>query len=62
MCRLFFNNYIFLCSKGNIQILSESEVAYLKSIMKARTENWERSSTLADIYRHCKFTIRMLTR
>ena len=43
-------------------MLSEHEVSYLKTIMKSRTENWERSSTLADIYRHCKYTIRMLTR
>ena len=49
-------------SKGNIAILSENEVSYLKTIMKSRTENWDRTSTLADIYRHCKYTIRMLTR
>ena len=42
--------------------MTENEVVYLKTILKQRAEKWEDMSTLADIHRHCKFTIRMLTR
>jgi hypothetical protein len=49
-------------SKGNIQMLSENEILYIKTILKRQNENWENKSTLDDIYRHCKFTIRKLTR
>mmetsp|Transcript_35321 Transcript_35321/g.54072 ORF Transcript_35321/g.54072 Transcript_35321/m.54072 type:complete len:313 (-) Transcript_35321:394-1332(-) len=48
--------------KGNIKMLSESEIAYLKAILKQDTENWENKSTVEDLYRHCKFTIRKLTK
>ena len=48
--------------KGGIRMLSENEVAYTKTLLKQEAENWENKSTLADLYRHCKFTIRMLTR
>ena len=43
-------------------MLSENEIMYLKTIMKPQQEKWENMSTLNDIYRHCKFTIRKLTR
>ena len=43
-------------------MLKESEVTYLKTLLKKDAEKWEFKSTLADIYRHSKFTIRMLTR
>lgn len=48
--------------KGNIQMLKETEVGYLKTLLKTETEQWEYNANLDDIYRHCKFTIRMLTR
>lgn len=48
--------------KGNIRMLSESEVQYIKTLLKQDTDKWEHSSTLADLYRHCKYTIRFLTR
>lgn len=43
-------------------MLKDSEVTYLKTLLKIDAEKWETRSTLADIYRHSKFTIRMLTR
>ena len=43
-------------------MLSEQEVTYVKSLLKMDAERWENQSTLDDVYRHCKFTIRMLTR
>jgi hypothetical protein len=43
-------------------MLSENEILYIKTILKRQNENWENKSTLDDIYRHCKFTIRKLTR
>ena len=43
-------------------MLKESEVGYLKTLLKYDTEKWEYVQNLDDIYRHCKFTIRMLTR
>ena len=43
-------------------MLSENEILYIKTILKRQNENWENKSTLEDIYRHCKFTIRKLTR
>ena len=43
-------------------MLSENEILYIKTILKKQNENWENKSTLDDIYRHCKFTIRKLTR
>jgi len=48
--------------KGNIKMLTEAEINYIKAILKQDTENWENKSTLEDLYRHCKFTIRKLTR
>ena len=49
-------------SKGNIKTLTENEVIYTKSLLKHDTDNWDNKSTLADLFRHCKFTIRKLTR
>jgi len=43
-------------------MLTESEICYLKTLLKQETENWENVSTLTDLYRHCKFTIRQLTK
>ena len=43
-------------------MLNESEILYIKTLLKKDTEDWENKSTLADLYRHCKFTIRKLTR
>jgi hypothetical protein len=43
-------------------MLTESEILYIKTLLKKDTEDWENKSTLADLYRHCKFTIRKLTR
>lgn len=43
-------------------MLSENEILYIKTILKRKNEIWENKSTLEDIYRHCKFTIRKLTR
>lgn len=49
-------------TKGNITSLKENEIMYLKTLLKSKAEKWEDISALTDIYRHCKFTIRMLTR
>jgi hypothetical protein len=43
-------------------MLTESEVLYTKTLLKQDNDKWEHTSTLADLYRHCKFTIRFLTR
>jgi len=44
-------------------MLSESELQYLKILLKQRNnELWHEASTLNDIHRHCKYTIRKLTR
>ena len=43
-------------------MLTENEILYIKTILKQQNENWENKSTLADIYRHAKFTIRKLSR
>jgi len=43
-------------------MLSHDEICYLKTILKQDIEIWEQKSTLMDLYRHCKFTIRNLTR
>ena len=43
-------------------MLSETEISYLKVLLKQDNENWENKSTLEDLFRHCKFTIRKLTR
>jgi hypothetical protein len=48
--------------KGNIKMLSENEIGYLKSVLKQDNSRWEEKTTLHDLFRHCKFTIRMLTR
>ena len=53
---------IFFNSKGGIKMLTENEILYIKTILKQQNENWENKSTLADIYRHAKFTIRKLSR
>jgi len=49
-------------SKGNIQILTENEIQYLKTLLKQENKAWNHKSTLEDLFRHCKFTIRSLTR
>ena len=49
-------------NKGNIQMLSHEEINYLKTLLKTNTDIWESKSTLHDLFRHCKFTIRKLTR
>lgn len=49
-------------SKGAISAYTENEILYLKSILKNKAEKWEDMSTLTDVFRHCKFTIRMLSR
>ena len=43
-------------------MLSENEIFYLKTLLKQDTEDWENKKTLNDLFRHCKFTIRKLTR
>jgi hypothetical protein len=43
-------------------MLTENEVHYIRTLLKQDTDNWENKSTLEDLYRHCKFTIRKLTR
>lgn len=48
--------------KGNICMLTENEILYVKTLLKQDTENWENKQTLNDLFRHCKFTIRKLTR
>jgi hypothetical protein len=49
-------------SKGGIKMLSENEISYLKTFLKKQNEKWDNKAILADLYRHCKFTIRKLTR
>jgi hypothetical protein len=48
--------------KGGIIMLTENEILYLKTLLKQDTVRWENKSTLFDLYRHSKFTIRQLTR
>jgi len=49
-------------SKGNIKMLSESEVQYVKKLLKQKNHDyWSDKSTLNDLHRHCKYTIRKLT-
>jgi hypothetical protein len=43
-------------------MLTENEIQYLRHLLKQETDNWDNKSTLEDLYRHCKFTIRKLTR
>lgn len=43
-------------------MLSESEILYLKTILKTDTVRWENKSILVDLFRHSKFTIRQLIR
>ena len=43
-------------------MLTENEIHYIRTLLKQDTDNWENKSTLEDLYRHCKFTIRKLTR
>lgn len=43
-------------------MLSENEISYLKTLLKQENPKLEEKSTLNDLFRHCKFTIRMLTR
>lgn len=43
-------------------MLTEQEVTYVKSLLKKESVRWEQQSTLDDLHRHCKFTIRLLTR
>lgn len=48
--------------KGNIRVLTESELLYVKKLLKQKNhEYWKEPSTLNDLHRHCKFTIRKLT-
>jgi hypothetical protein len=51
-----------LVAKGNIKMLSENEIGYLKRLLKQDNEQWEKAHVLNDLYRHCKYTIRCLTR
>ena len=60
--KLIMKNNIYVYSKGGIKMLTENEILYIKTILKQQNENWENKSTLADIYRHAKFTIRKLSR
>ena len=44
-------------------MLTESEIIYLKNLLKEKTHNyWREKTTLNDLHRHCKYTIRKLTR
>lgn len=43
-------------------MLTENEVHYIRTLLKQDTDNWENKSTLEDLHRHCKFTIRKLSR
>jgi hypothetical protein len=44
-------------------MLTESEIIYLKNLLKEKTHSyWQEKSTLNDLHRHCKYTIRKLTR
>jgi len=59
------NNIGFMKSfaqKGGIKMLSENEIFYLKTFLKQQNEKWDSKSVLNDLFRHCKFTIRKLTR
>ena len=48
--------------KGNIRVLTESELLYVKKLLKQKNhEYWKEPTTLNDLHRHCKFTIRKLT-
>lgn len=49
-------------NKGNICMLTENEIFFLKTLLKKETENSVNQNSLTDTYRHCKFTIRKLTR
>ena len=49
-------------NKGNICMLSENEIFFLKTLLKKETEASVHQNSLTDTYRHCKFTIRKLTR
>ena len=58
------NNIGFMKSfnaKGNIKMLTENEIQYLKTFLKQQNEN-EMQDRNDDLFRHCKFTIRKLTR
>jgi hypothetical protein len=43
-------------------MLSENEILYIKTLLKQENVKWESKSTLKDLYRHSKFTIRQLTK
>ena len=48
--------------KGNIKMLSESEIQYVKKLLKEKNHHlWNEPTTLNDLHRHCKYTIRKLT-
>ena len=49
-------------TKGNICMLTENEIFFLKTLLKKETENSVNQNSMNDTYRHCKFTIRKLTR
>lgn len=48
--------------KGAIAVLTNSEVNYLKTLVKGKNTTFDSETTLDDIQRHTKFTIRMLSR
>ena len=43
-------------------MLSESEILYVRHLLKQEMDNWENKDILIDLYRHAKFTIRQLTK
>lgn len=48
--------------KGNIRQLTETEIQYVKRLLKQkRHDYWTEKTTLIDLHRHCKYTIRKLT-
>lgn len=50
-------------TKGNIQMLSESELTYVKKLFQQKNSDfWKEHSNIKDLHRHCKFTIRKLAR
>ena len=48
--------------KGNIQMMTESEIRYVKKLLKEKNhEYWSDDNILRDLHRHAKYTIRKLT-
>lgn len=49
--------------KGNIKVMIESEVQFVKKLLKDENNDyWKDANLLEDLHRHTKFTIRKLTR